>query len=128
MLQTFYIKEGATLPILRMELIDDGLSDFRKFHQAIQNAEITFTMVNDDTGVTKIAHAPAYIKLRESNTCFEEYLVCYNWKKRDTNEIGNFTGTFEITFGSIKNDDGTTYPNGMLIMPIRESLRIVISQ
>ena len=127
MLQTFYIKHNATLPTLRMELINDGLSDFRKFHQAIQNAEITFTMVNDDNGMTKISNAPAYIKLREDNTCFEEYLICYDWKKRDTNEIGNYTGTFEITFGTIKNDDGTTYPKGVLIMPIRESLRIVIS-
>lgn len=127
MLQTFYIKQGATLPTLRMELINDGLSDFRKFHQAIQNSEITFTMVNDDTGITKIANAPAHISLRDGNECFEEYLICYDWKKRDTNEIGNYTGTFEITFGKIKNDDGTTYPQGLLVMPIRESLRIVIS-
>lgn len=127
MLQTFYIKQGSALPTLRMELINDGLSDFRKFHQAIQNSEITFTMVNDDTGITKISNAPAYIKIREGNECFEEYLICYDWKKRDTNEAGNYTGTFNITFGNIKNDDGTTYPTGLLIMPIRESLRIVIA-
>lgn len=127
MLQTFYIKNGATLPTLRMELINDGLSDFRKFHEAIQNSEITFTMVSEDTGITKIAHAPAYIKLRDNNSCFEEYLICYDWKKRDTNETGNYIGTFEITFGKIKNDDGTTYPSGLLLMPIREQLQIVIS-
>ena len=127
MLQTFYIKQGSVLPTLRMELIDDGISDFRKFHEAIQNSEITFTMVNEDNGVTKIANAPAYIKPSETSSCFDEYIICYDWKKRDTNEIGNYTGTFNITFGSIKNDNGTTYPIGLLKMPIRESLRVVVS-
>jgi len=126
MLQTFYINAGATLPTLRMELIHDGRNDFRKVSQALQNSTITFTMVNEDTGLTKIAKAPAYIKLREDSSCVEEYLICYDWKKRDTNEQGNFKGTFDITFGDIKNDDGTTYPTGLLIMPIREELRIVV--
>ena len=126
MLQTFYINSGSVLPILRMELIDDGRSDYRKISQALQNCTITFSMVNEDNGITKIANAPAYIKPIDNGSCVEEYLICYNWKPRDTNEAGNFKGQFNIEFNRIKNDDGTTYPTGNLIMPIREELRIVV--
>ena len=54
-MQYFYIKQGSTLPTIRMELIEDGRHDFHKFHECIQGADITFTMVNIDTNVTKVA-------------------------------------------------------------------------
>lgn len=124
-MQYFYIKSGSTLPQLRMELIDDGRHDFRKFHESIQNCVITFTMVNVDTNITKVAKAPCYIKLKEDDGCVEKYVICYDWKERDTKEKGTFKGTFELTFGEIKSDE-TTYPTGTLNMPIREELTIVI--
>lgn len=121
----FYIKKDSILPTLRMELIEDGRHDFNKIHECLQNSTITFTMVNMDTGVTKIAKAPAYIKLRENGGCVDQYVVCYNWKKRDVNEVGNYIGKFNIEFGQVKNDE-YDYPIGNLIMPIREDLMITI--
>ena len=114
------------LPIIMMELIDDGRHTYNKFNDAIQNADITFTMVNEDNGVTKVAKAPAYIKLKEDFGCTDKYIICYNWKKHDTLEAGNFVGTFEIKFGDDLTSDDTTYPTGNLIMPIREELKIII--
>lgn len=124
-MQEFYIKKNSLLPILRMELIEDGRHDYNKFHELIQNSNITFTMVNRETGVTKIAKEPAYIKARENGGCVEQYVICYDWKKRDTKEEGNYIGEFNIEFGQVKNDE-YTYPSGNLIMPIREQLMIVI--
>lgn len=122
----FYLKQNSTLPTLMMELIEDGRHTYDKFHEAIQGATITFSMVNIDTNITKVANAKAYIKLREGDDCTENYLICYDWKKHDTKECGTFKGTFEITFdSSLKNDD-YEYPNGVLNMPIREDLYIVI--
>lgn len=126
MLQTFYINRGATLPKLKMELIEDGINDYRKINNAVQNCTATFTMINEDTGLVKISNANAYVQLRESENCNDEYLICYDWKERDTRDVGNFKGTFNIEFGKIKSDDGIEYPEGLLIMPIREELRIVI--
>lgn len=120
-----YITKGSTLPILRVELIEDGRHDFHKFQNAIQNATITFTMVNDDTNITKVAKGKCYIKKREVDGCRDEYVICYDWKKRDTNESGTFRGLFTIDFGKIKADD-ETYPSGTLIAPIREDLYIII--
>ena len=125
-MQYFYIKQGATLPQLRMELINDGRNDFHKIHECIQNADITFTMTNVDTNVAKVSKAKAYVKLREENTCNEEYVICYDFKARDTKEAGSYKGTFEITFGSDIKNDSYTYPSGVLGMPIREELLITI--
>ncbi len=124
-MQEWYLNKNSVLPTLRMELIEDGRHDFNKFHELIQNSSITFTMINRETGVTKIAKAPAYIKLREDGGCVEQYVICYDWKKRDVNEEGSFIGKFEIEFGEVKNDE-YTYPKGNLIMPIREDLVITI--
>lgn len=126
MAQYFYIKQNSTLPILRMELIEDGRHTFDKFHEAIQGADITFTMVNVDTNITKVSKAKAYIKLREDDDCSENYLICYDWKNRDTKECGTFKGTFEITFSDDLKGDGYEYPSGVLNMPIREELMIII--
>ena len=125
-MQYFYIKQGSTLPRIVMELIEDGRHTYNHFHECIQDADITFTMVNIDTNVTKIAKAKAYIKLRENDDCTENYVICYDWKARDTKEAGSYRGTFEITFnGDVKNDE-YTYPSGILNMPIREELIVVI--
>ena len=125
-MQEFYINQNSTLPALRMELIEDGRHDYNKFFEAIQNADITFTMVNLDTGITKIAKAPCYIKLKEGDGCVEQYVICYDWKERDTKEKGVFKGLFTIKFnGNLKNDN-YTYPTGTLEMPIRDDLYITI--
>ena len=121
----FYIRQNSVLPILRMELIEDGRHDYNKFHELIQNSTITFTMVNKETGVTKVAKAPAYLKLREDAGCVDQYVICFNWRKQDTKEAGNYIGYFDIDFGEVKNDN-YEYPKGNLIMPIRETLNITI--
>ena len=109
-----------------MELIEDGRHTYNNFHEAVQDANITFTMVNIDTKVTKVAKAKAYIKLRENDDCTEQYVICYDWKAHDTKESGTYEGTFDIDFnGNLKNDE-YTYPSGLLKMPIREKLLIVI--
>ena len=124
-MQEFYINKDSLLPILRMDLIEDGRHDFNKFFELIQSADITFTMINRETGVTKIAKAPAYIKLREDGGCIDQYVICYNWRKRDVSEAGNYIGKFDIEFGEVKNDE-YEYPQGNLIMPLREDLMITI--
>jgi len=121
----FYINKDSLLPILRIELIEDGRHDYNKIHEMLQGSNITFTMVNRETGVTKIAKAPAYIKARENGGCVEQYVICYDWRKRDVNEEGTYIGKFDIEFGELKNDN-YAYPKGNLIVPVREDLLITI--
>ena len=121
----FYIKQDSLLPTLRMDLIEDGRHDYNKFHELLENSNITFTMVNKETGVTKVAKAPAYIKLREDGGCVDQYCICFDWRKHDTKEAGTYIGQFNIDFGEVKNDE-YDYPKGNLIAPIREDLIITI--
>lgn len=125
-MQDFIINKDSVLPILRMELIYDGRSDYNKFWDAIQDATITFTMINVDTNITKIANAPCYIKRKEADGCVSQYVICYNWKKRDTREPGVYNGIFEITFNGNISGENISYPSGNLIMPIKEQLIIHI--
>ena len=125
-MQYFYIKQNATLPRIEMELIEDGRHDYHKIFEALQGADITFTMINIDTNVTKVAKAKAYIKLRENDDCTEQYVICYDWKERDTKEAGSYKGIFDINFSDNIKNDLYTYPNGLLTTPIREELLITI--
>ena len=122
----FFIKQNSELPILKMELINDGRNNYQKFNYSIQDATITFSMVNVDTGIIKVANAPCYIKRKYPEGCSDEYLICYNWKKRDTKEKGTYEGTFNIHFNGNLTANNISFPNGDLIMPISEKLLITI--
>lgn len=127
MAQYWSINKGAELPKLRVELIQDGKTDFRKFYLALQAADsVTFTMTNLETGIKKIAKAPAEIVYDENSGCEERYLLQYTWKKRDTNESGTFVGHFHIVFNDQVVAEGMTFPKGELIVPIQEDLIIII--
>ena len=117
----FFINKNSTLPHLKMELINDGRNDFRKFFEKIQNATIQFNMYDVNTNLKRIAKSSAEIELK-CETCDiggdePEYYIVYKWSARDTKKPGKFNGEFIITFL-----DGT----GTLIAPIRSELFINI--
>lgn len=125
-MQYFYINQNSLLPRLQLECISDGRNTYNHLNELIQNSEITFTMVNEKTGVTKVAKAPCYLQKKETSACTEEFIICHDWKPREVNEKGTFVGKVNIEFGKIKNDLGYEYPNGNLIVPIRDDLYIII--
>jgi hypothetical protein len=117
----FFINKNSTLPILKMELINDGRNDFRNFYEKIQNATITFTMYDVETKVKRIACSPASIEMRNSNDCEQTetptYYITYQLTELQTSRDGRYNGYFTITFL-----DGS----GTLIAPIRDELYINI--
>ena len=130
MAQTFTINRYATLPTLKMEVINDGRNDFWKLYLALQATEpgaVRFSMWNSDTGIYKIANAEAEIVYDEDSGCEEKYFIQYSWKKGDTDEPGIYNGLFKITFNDNVVADGLTFPKGDLIVPICENLCIIIN-
>jgi hypothetical protein len=114
----FSINKNSTLPVLKLELIQDGRNDFQKFHEKVQNASIYFTMTDVITGVKRIAKKLTGIEQVEPVNCVgDEFYVIYNFTERDTSVSGRYVGQFEIDFL-----DGS----GKLIMPIKEELFINI--
>lgn len=114
------------LPILSMMLIHDGRHDFHKFHEMIENADITFTMTDIDTGVYKIANSPAFIKRVDDSCCEDQHLICYQFRKKEVDKPGKYKAFFTIRFNEdLKNDD-YEYPQGVLKVPIRDDLNVIV--
>ena len=115
----FFINKNSTLPKLKMELVNDGRNDFRKFYEKIQNATITFTMYDVETKVKRIACSSAHIEMVVANDCanteIPTYYITYQFSEFQTSRSGRYNGYFTITFL-----DGT----GTLIAPIRDELYI----
>jgi hypothetical protein len=127
--QEFYIIAGSTVPYLRMELINDGRTDFLKsdiINKALQDATVKFSMKNTDTGVLKVSNAQCDVVLAETEGCEEKYIIEYRWKERDTKESGIYDGWFTIDFHGNITEEGVDYPQGRLIMPISEDLKIIV--
>ena len=128
-MQYHYINQYSTLPKLRIELINDGRYDYGKsyiFNNAIQNADVTFTMRNVKDDTLKISKAPCSIILVDQDSCDERYIIEYEWKKRDTNEKGEFIGRFDINFKDDIKEEGIKYDKGNLIVTIYEELCIMV--
>ena len=115
-MQEFFINKGSTLPLLKMELVNNGVSDNDIFYDLLQSGTtITFSMENADTGTIKISNKQAIILPKET-CCSDESLICYAWEERDTKDRGKYKGKFTLTFPDSKK----------LIVPIQEELIIYI--
>jgi hypothetical protein len=112
----FFIKKNATLPVLKMQVVKDGRSDYIQFMESLVVSTIYFTMINVETGIPKIVSAPAdIVALTLPAGATPEYYIYFKFTARDTNTPGRYQGQFLI-----KNDEGN------LIVPIREELYINI--
>ena len=50
----FFIKKNATLPLLKLQVVKDGRSDYNNFMELLETSTIFFSMVNSETGIPKI--------------------------------------------------------------------------
>ena len=117
----FFIKKNATLPIIKMQVVKDGRSDYGRFMQELENSTIYFSMVDTSTGIPKIASKPAGLveKIQIEPNAPTEYYIYYQFTSRDTNTPGRYVGQFLIKQSGLL---GTQ--QGNLIVPIREQLYI----
>lgn len=115
----FFIKKNATLPILKMQVVKDGRSDYNKMMNLIEESAIFFSMVDTETGIPKIISRPAGFvnKVFVNPDQGPEYYIYYQFTNKDTKKTGRYEGQFLL-----KNDEG------VLILPIREKLYINIQE
>lgn len=112
----WFIKEGATLPILKLQVVKDGRAGYIQFMETLEVSTIFFTMINEETGIPKIVSAPCEIvNLILEPGAPAEYYIYFKFSSRDTDTPGRYVGQFLI-----KNDQGN------LILPLREELYINI--
>lgn len=116
--QDFFIHQNANLPIIKMDVVNDGRTDADKeFYDLLENSSIRFSMKNEENGMQKIYMKPAYVteKNRINPESNREYYIYYKWSGNDTNKKGRYIGEFYLEM-----------PTGDLIGPIRENLYINI--
>ena len=80
----FYIKKNATLPVLKMQIVKDGRSDYHNFMDLIESSTILFSMVDVETGIPKIISKRAGFVSKtfvDPNTP-TEYYIYYNFTKK----------------------------------------------
>ena len=127
-MQQFNIVQNATLPYLEMEVINDGRHNFNKIYVALQAADVTFNMIDNNNGIKKIVNKKCNIVPIEGNGCIEKVKVQYQWNKNDTKEKGQFKGYFKVTFKDNIVMEDMMFPKGDLIVPIAEELIINVIQ
>ena len=123
-MQQFNIVQNATLPYLEMEVINDGRHNFDKIYIALQAADVTFNMTDNNNGIKKIVNKKCNIVPIEGNGCIEKVKVQYQWCKNDTREKGQFKGYFKVSFKDDIVMEDMMFPKGDLIVPIAEELII----
>lgn len=121
-MKQFNINKNATLPYLEIEPINNGRYSFAKLYEAIQGADVKFSMKNIDTGIWKVANAQAHIVDCTEQGCEERFKIQYRWKERDTKENGRYIAQFKITFSDDIVSGETVFPKGELIVPISEDI------
>jgi hypothetical protein len=116
MAQNFFIRKNSTLPLLKFKVINDGRSTYRTIYDRLENAAITFSMI-DDKGNYKVFNKQGLLLPVDKEICPQdgEYYLGYEFDLKDTNMAGSFKAEFKIDFF----DDGCS-----LIVPIREELYV----
>jgi hypothetical protein len=115
----FLIKKNATLPLLKLQVVKDGRSDYNSFMKLIEVSSIYFSMTDLETGIPKIMSRPAGFveKTFDDPNAETEYYLYYQFTSTDTNMDGRFEGQFML-----RNSEG------VLILPIREKLYISVQE
>ena len=119
----FYIRQGATDPILKMRMVDDGKNDKSSFNELLENATILFEMSDVQTGVAFVYGAECELtnRTKKFNYTNDEYYITYRFTEEQTGEPGRYEGKITIQF-----NDGNGNNTSKLILPIREKLYINI--
>ena len=119
----FFIRKGATDPLLKLRLVDDGRNDKSSLNDLLENADIRFDMINIETEIPEILGGQCLLTTRTKNydQTTEEYYITYRFTSEQTKELGKFEGIVNVQFR-----DTDLKPTNKLIVPIKEKLYINI--
>jgi len=111
----FFIKKNATLPVLKVNVIKDGRSDYDRTMRYLNETDIFFSMVDTETNIPKITSRPAGIIKKESVIANQddEYYIYYQFTPFDTKKIARYKGQFLF-----RNE------TGILTLPLNQEIFI----
>jgi hypothetical protein len=117
----FYIRQGATDPILKLKVLDDGRNDRTSANDLLENSSISFNMYDTKTNKPVILNDRCYLATRRErlNQDLKEYCITYRFTSEGTSVPGRYEGIITIEF--LDTDLNIT---SKLIAPIKEKLYI----
>jgi len=110
----FFIRKNSTLPKLMVEFINESRVGYHQTAQDLSGATITFSMIDEDTGIIRYANLPATIELDSSTG---GYTLVYQFTRKTSSKTGRFYGEFSVTNS-----------RGVSILPVRDVLNINITE
>jgi hypothetical protein len=104
-------------------MIQDGKNDKSSFNELLENAKISFEMVDYKTGQYEIVGEDCNLAYRTKlfNQTTDEYYITYRFKEGQTDKMGKYEGKVIVQFR-----DSDLNPTNKLILPIKEKLYINI--
>ena len=125
-LNHFFIKKDSTLPELKYPLTQRVREKYDLSDDMLANCAITFSMMDADSGVYRIANVPANLVIdtdRQNHPDELKYTLVYRFKLRDTKIAGRYLGEFVIDFIPSENEGGC----GKIKLPANGQINIIIS-
>ena len=119
----FYIRQGASDPILKLKLIDDGINDKSSINDLLENSDITFEMSEYKTNIPVILDGLCWTtsRTKKYDMTTDEYYITFRFTEEQTSQVGKFEGKFIVQFL-----DTNQNPTTKLILPVKEKLYINI--
>lgn len=121
-LNNFLIKKDSTLPELKYPLTQQLRDQYDITEDMLENVAVTFSMVDADTGLYRIANVAANLVIINngaSNPDEEKYTLTYRFKLRQTAKAGRFLGEFKLDFLGENC--------GKITLPTQGQINIIIS-
>jgi hypothetical protein len=100
-LNNFFIKKDSTLPELKYPLTQHTLDQYDITNDMLENVAVTFSMVDADNGLYRIANVPANLAINTARPEFPDeltYTLTYRFKLSQTSKSGRYYGEFVIDF------------------------------
>jgi hypothetical protein len=119
----FFIREGATDPILKMRLIDDGKNDKSSFNDLLENTEITLDVYSVEDDEPEILNSLCSLTTRNKkyDQTSDEYYIVHRFTESQTSKKGRYEGIITIKFL-----DTDLNQINKLVLPVTEKLYINI--
>lgn len=114
----WFIKKNATLPVLKINVIKDGRSDYDRTMRYLNETDIFFSMVDTETGIPRISSRPAGLIQKEqlSTSADTQYYVYYQFTPFDTKKVARYKGQFLF-----RND------TGIMTLPLNQDIYINVT-
>jgi hypothetical protein len=122
-INNFFIKKDSTLPELKYPLIQQLREQYDITDEMLENVAVTFSMIDADTGLYRIANVAANLIVNNDREKFpdeEQYTLMYRFKLSQTAKAGRYLGEFKVDF--LGDSCG-----GKITLPTQGQINIIIS-